>query len=141
MKKVECPHCRKTIYSEFFTVGEEFPCPSCEVSLRIDRADDLEAQASVVVDRFASGLFSRIEEGKRILLNPRDITTFGEVLAAGLDVARWPALPEARLAALQANAGAALEACPPDDPFIDVLRLRVTLFDIYRMRAFREEPA
>ena len=138
MKKVDCPHCRKSIYSEYFVVGEEFPCPSCEVSLRVDRSDDLDASVSVVVDRFASGLFSRVVEGKGILLTQRDIMTFGEVLAAGLDVARWPALPPGRIEAMHQTARAALEACPKDDPFADVLRLRVTLLDIYRAGVFRD---
>lgn len=137
MKKVDCPHCRKSIYSEYFNEGEQFPCPSCEITLCVESADDRGATVSVVIDKLASGIFSRILEGKGILLNQRDIVTFGEVLAAGLDIARWPALPADALEAFARSNAAALAALAPGDPFADVLKLRGTLLDIYRTGAFR----
>lgn len=139
MKKVDCPHCRKSIYSEYFVEGEEFPCPSCEISLRVESSADLDVTVSVVIDHLASGIFSRILEGKGILLNQRDIVTFGEVLASGLDIARWPALPPDRIESFARSNAKALAALEPGDPFVDVLRMRGTLLDIYRAGAFREE--
>lgn len=132
MKRLQCPYCKEAIHSETFSAGEVFPCPSCEVSLRIETVHDLDVTASFVPDRFASGIFSSLSgDCPEIDLDSRQMVVFGKMLADNFGIADWPEKSRSELEVFHQQTVALLNSLPADEPLGDIVRFRLTLLDLY----------
>ncbi len=131
MKRLTCPHCNKDIYSETFSNEEVFPCPNCETSLKIEKVTDFGAYASLVPDGFISGIFLNLKDKEEIAISNADLKVFGNILVSSLDIKNWHSYPKDRLKNLRIQNDELLKEYPENDPFIDVLRFRNTLIDLY----------
>lgn len=132
MKRLQCPYCKEAIHSETFREGEIFPCPNCEVSLRVESVHDLDVKASFVPDRFASGIFSRLSGDRpEIDLDSRQLTVFGRMLADSFRIAEWPTMTRDELDNLHRRTDELVARLPADEPLVDIIRFRQTLLDLY----------
>lgn len=137
MKAVECPVCKKRIFSETFFQGEKFPCPHCHQELTVEPYENdpvVKSDFGILETEWPREIW----KNNRLIMTEERFTALGQFTLAAMETEKWPEETLAQLKKRLANIQKIRQLLQQNDCSDEFFRFTQSLLDIYIQ--VRKEP-